>query len=119
MENKNDNFDSALAQHIYENPDHLVLFEEATLISTVNGLPQSFKEAIEIKKKHINRNLAINRDTGDISLSPIYNNLILKDSMNIFAQSNLRQPVRISNENRNCRQAKSVARQRILIQSNW
>ena len=56
---------------------------------------------------------------GDISLSPIYNNLILKDSMNIFAQSNSRQPVRISNENRNFRQAKSVARQRILIQSNW
>ena len=53
LENKNDNFDSALAQHIYENPDHLVLFEEATLISTVNGLPQSFKRAIEIKKNNI------------------------------------------------------------------
>ena len=51
LENKNDNFESALAQHIYENSDHLVLFEEATLISTINGLPQSFKEAIEIKKK--------------------------------------------------------------------
>ena len=67
FENKNDNFDSALAQHIYENPDHLVLFEGATLIPTVNGQPQYFKEAIE--KKNINRNLAINRDTGDISLS--------------------------------------------------
>ena len=55
---------------------------------------------------------------GDISLSPNYNNLILKDSMNIFTHSKLRQPVRISNENRNCRQVKSVARQRI-IQSNW
>ena len=32
LENKIDNFDSALAQHIYKNPDHLVLFEEATLI---------------------------------------------------------------------------------------
>ena len=50
FENKNDNLDSALAGHIYENPDHLVLFEEATLISTVNGLSQSFKEAVEIKK---------------------------------------------------------------------
>ena len=117
LENKNDNFDSALVQHIYENPDHLVLFEEATLISTVNGLLHLL-EVIEIKQ-HINRNLAINRDTGDISLSPTYNNLILKYSMNIFAQSNLRQPVRISNENRNCRQAKSVARQGTLIQSNW
>ena len=56
---------------------------------------------------------------GDISLSQIYNNLVLKDSMNIFAQSNLRQLVRISKENRNCTQAKSFARQRILIQSNW
>ena len=71
MENKNDNFDSALAQHIYENLDRLVLFEKATLISTVNGLPQSLKEAIEIKKNHININLAINRDPGDISLSLI------------------------------------------------
>ena len=34
-----------------QNPYHLVLFEEATLIFTVNGLPRSFKEAIEIKKK--------------------------------------------------------------------
>ena len=49
FENKNDYLDSALVQHIYENPDHLVLFEEATLISTVDGLPQSFKEAIEKK----------------------------------------------------------------------
>ena len=87
MENKNDNFDLALAQHIYENPAHLVLFEEATLISTVNGLMQSFKEVIETKK-HINRNLAINRDTGDISSGPIYENLILKDSFSIFAKSN-------------------------------
>ena len=83
FENENDNFDSALALHIFENPDHLLLFEEATLISTLNGLPQSFREVIEIKK-YINRNFAINRDTGNISLSPIYNSLILKDSINIF-----------------------------------
>ena len=50
LENKNGNFDSALAQNIYENPDHLHIFEEATLISTLNCLPQSFKDAIEIKK---------------------------------------------------------------------
>ena len=49
LENRIENFDSALAQHIYANPDYLVPFEDATLISTVNGLPQSFKEAIEIK----------------------------------------------------------------------
>jgi hypothetical protein len=56
FENKNDNFNSALALHIFENPDHLVLFEETTLIYTVNGLPQSPREAIEIK----NINFAIN-----------------------------------------------------------
>ena len=49
FESKNDNFDSAFALHIFENPEHLVLFEEATSISTVNGLSQPFKEAIEIK----------------------------------------------------------------------
>ena len=38
---------------IYTYPDHLVLFEEATLISTVNGLPQYFKEANEIKNNNI------------------------------------------------------------------
>ena len=76
----------------------------------------TFEEAIETKKKqHINRYLAINRDPGDICLSWIYNNLILKDSMNIFTQSNFRKPVRIYNENRNCRRAKYVARQRILF----
>ena len=47
---ENDNFDSALALHISENPDHLLLFEEATLISALNGLPQSFREIIEITK---------------------------------------------------------------------
>ena len=74
-----------MALHIFENPKHSVLFEEATLISTVNGLPQSFREAIEIIKIYVNRNLAVNRDTGDISFSPIYNNLISKDSINSFA----------------------------------
>jgi len=74
FKNKNYNFDSALAQHIYENPDHLVLFEEVTSISTVNSLSLSFKEAIEIKKtkKHRNRNLHINRHTGDIWTINIY-----------------------------------------------
>ena len=33
-----------------KNPDHPFFLEEATLISTVNGLPQSFKEAIKVKK---------------------------------------------------------------------
>jgi hypothetical protein len=50
LENKNDSFNSALALHIFENSTHLVLFEEANLISTVNGLLLSFKDIIEIKK---------------------------------------------------------------------
>ena len=40
------------------------------------AIPQSFREAIEIKKH-------INRDTGDKSISTIYNNLISKDSNKI------------------------------------
>jgi len=47
FENKTYNFDSPFALHIFENPEHLVLFEEATSISTVNGLPRPFKEAIQ------------------------------------------------------------------------
>ena len=54
--NKNYNFDSAPAQHICKNPDHLVHFEEATLISTVNGIQQSFKEAIEMNKQKFGYN---------------------------------------------------------------
>ena len=49
-ENNDDNFDSALTFHIFENPEYVLLFKEATLIYTVNGLSQSFKEAIETKK---------------------------------------------------------------------
>jgi hypothetical protein len=40
-----------LALHIVENPDHAVLFDEATLIFEANGFPHSFRKAIEIKKK--------------------------------------------------------------------
>jgi hypothetical protein len=55
FENKIYNFDSTLALHVFENPTHLVIFEEATLISTVNGLPHSFKEVIKIKKIYIQK----------------------------------------------------------------
>ena len=43
-------FDSALALHIFENRDPLVLFEEANLISNVNGLPQIFRGNWKIYK---------------------------------------------------------------------
>jgi len=52
--------------------------DEAALIFEANGLPHSFRKAIEIKKKYINR------DIGDVSIKPIYNNLKFKDSNNIF-----------------------------------
>ena len=52
FENKNDNFDSVFTLHIFENPEYLFLFEEATSISTVNGLMQPFRVATEIKKKN-------------------------------------------------------------------
>jgi len=61
-------------------------------------------------------NFAINRDTGDVSLSRIY--IRLKDSTNIFHLSNSTQPLRISNQIRGCRQEKSIVKQRIYVQSN-
>ena len=67
----------------------------------------------------MNQNLAINRDTGDISLSPIYDSLILKDSINIFPIYNFKEHICISSENRNCRPAKTIARKNILAQSSW
>jgi len=108
-ENKNDNFDLALVQHLFENPEDLVLFEEATLIFTVVGLLQLFKDVIEKKNIQINRNLVINRETGCISLSLMFNNVMLKDSYQYF------RPIEV---NGNCRQAKSIAWERILAQPN-
>jgi hypothetical protein len=40
-----------LALQIIENPDYLIIFDEATLVSEANGFPYSFRKAIEIKKK--------------------------------------------------------------------
>ena len=39
-ENKNNDFDSALAFHIFEIHDHLLVFDDATLISIANGSVQ-------------------------------------------------------------------------------
>jgi hypothetical protein len=69
------------------------------LISEANGFPYSFRKAIEIKKKSINRDLALNRDAGDIPINPIYNNLKLKNSKNIFSSVKLRSSGHIFNEN--------------------
>ena len=71
-----------------------------------------------IKQKSINRYLALCKDTGDILINPIYNNLKLKDSINIFLQLKLRSSDHIFNENWVSKQAKSITQQRILAQSN-
>ena len=75
-----------LAVPVVENLDHLHPFDEATLISEANDFPHSFRTAIEINQS-INRNLAFNRDTGDIPINQIYNNLKLNDSNNVFFSS--------------------------------
>jgi hypothetical protein len=78
-----------LPLHIVENPNHIVLFDKETLISEAKGFQHCFRKEIEIKIS-INRDLALNRDTGDISINPIYSNIKLKDSNNVFLQFELR-----------------------------
>ena len=41
---------TALAFYIFEHPDQLALFDEATLLYAANGLPQSYRETMEINK---------------------------------------------------------------------
>jgi hypothetical protein len=69
-------FDSALAQHVYENPHHFILFDEASIVAPVKGLTQVFREAVEIKK-HIHQKVALNRDTGEIFLIPFMTKLLI------------------------------------------
>ena len=61
-----ESFTSAIAEHIFNNPDHFAPFEEATAISKDKGFTQWALEALEIKKK-----LTINRDTGNINIDLI------------------------------------------------
>ena len=62
---KPEDFMSALSKHIYNYPNHFILFENVSLISRDQGLKQIFRETIEIKKKKIFKNNSINRDTGE------------------------------------------------------
>ena len=48
---KPEDFTSALSEHIYNYPNHFILFENVSLISRDQGLEQIFRETIEIKKK--------------------------------------------------------------------
>jgi len=46
-------FDSALAQHVYDNPYYFILFDNTFIIAPVKGLMEVFREAVEIKKKAV------------------------------------------------------------------
>jgi len=43
--------DSAWAQHLYDNPQHLILFDNISIIAPANGFIQIFRKAFEIKQK--------------------------------------------------------------------
>ena len=91
-------FDSALAQHVYESPHHFILFDETSIVAPVKGLTQVFREAVEIKK-HIHQKVALNRDTGETFLSPIYDKIINSDRFYIHPQSYIVQSNRVSDNN--------------------
>ena len=48
---KPEDFTSGLSEHIYDYTNHLILFENVSLISRDQGLKQIFREPIETKKK--------------------------------------------------------------------
>ena len=48
---KPENFTSALSEHIYNYPNHFILFENVSLISRDQRLKQIFRETIEIKTR--------------------------------------------------------------------
>ena len=52
---KPEDFTSALSEHIFNFPNHFILFENVSLISRDQGLKQIFRETIEIKKKIYSR----------------------------------------------------------------
>ena len=50
---KPEDFTSALSEHIFNFPNHFILFEKVSLISRDQGLKQTFRETIEIRKNSI------------------------------------------------------------------
>ena len=78
--NSSISFDSALSNHIYENPNHYVLFDETILISNDLGIKQTVREAIEIKR-NLNNNKSLNRDLGEYTLNPMYTKLIIENNL--------------------------------------
>jgi hypothetical protein len=91
-------FYSALAQYVYESPHHFILFDETSLVPPVKGLTRLFREAVEIKK-HIHQKVALNRDTGETFLSPIYDEIINSDRFYIHPQNYIVQSNKISDNN--------------------
>ena len=71
-------FDSALAQDVYDNTHHFILFDNKSTIAPLKGLMQVFREEVEIKK-NIPRKVDLNIDTGETYLSPIYTEVINSD----------------------------------------
>ena len=68
--------------------------------------------------KKIRRYLAFNRDTGDFTIDPIYNSLLLRDSNNIIPQFKSRLSDRTIHKVQSVVKLKSFTKQRILIQRN-
>ena len=93
-------FYSAFAQHLYENPYYFILFDSTSIIAPVKGLMQDFRKAVELKKKkHIHQKVALIRDTGETSLSPVYDNMINSDRFHIYPQIFVTQSNKISDNN--------------------
>ena len=78
--NKSISIDSALSNHIFENPNHYVLFDETILISNDLGIKQTVRKAIEIKW-NLSNNTSLNRDLGEFTLNPMYTKLITENNL--------------------------------------
>ena len=78
--NSSISFDSALSNHIFENPNHYVLLDETILISNDLGTKQTVREAIKIKR-NLNNNTSLNRDLGEYTLNPTYTKLIIENNL--------------------------------------
>ncbi|XP_065583868.1 uncharacterized protein LOC136042864 [Artemia franciscana] len=108
----NNSFDSALGWHIFNNPSHMILFENSSLISNDLGIKQVVRESIEINLK-INKNISLNRDLGEYSLNSLYSNLIKNDLTKYFTK-----PIYNSTEPTTKRPLRQAAKQARLALRN-
>jgi len=77
--NSRKNFDSALAEHIYDHPNHTILFSQASLISQDQGIVQHYKGALKIYT-YQNLGLALIRDSGDFRISDSYLSFLKREA---------------------------------------